>query len=123
MATDDFLLIAGEAGEGAHFTFGPDFRLRPEAATVVAAFRDTDSFEPAGYPCRVMRPSRRGQGCATKPDRWSSAGVIRALHSGAFDTVIGKIGFDKKGDVTGISPFIWYASGKKTFAPVSGVGQ
>ncbi len=123
LATDDFLLIAGEAGEGAHFTFGPDFRLRPEAATVVAAFRDTDSFEPAGYTLQSYAAIQAWAEAVQQAGSLESAGVIRALHGGAFDTVIGKIGFDKKGDVTGISPFIWYATGKKTFAPVSGVGQ
>jgi branched-chain amino acid transport system substrate-binding protein len=123
LATDDFLLIAGEAGEGAHFTFGPDFRLRPEAATVVAALRNTDSFEPAGYTLQSYAAIQAWAEAVQQAGSLESAGVIRALHGGAFDTVIGKIGFDKKGDVTGISPFIWYAWGKKTFAPVSSVGQ
>ncbi len=106
LATDDFLLIAGEAGEGAHFTFGPDFRLRPEAATVVAALRDTDSFEPAGYTLQSYAAIQAWAEAVQQAGSLESARVIRALHTGAFDTVIGKIGFDKKGDVTGISPFV-----------------
>ena len=117
LATDDFLLIAGEAGEGAHFTFGPDFRLRPEAATVVAAFRDTDSFEPAGYTLQSYAAIQAWAEAVQQAGSLESAGVIRALHSGAFDTVIGKIGFDKKGDVTGISPFIWYAAERRRSPP------
>ena len=30
------------------------------------------------------------------------------MHSRQFDTVLGKIGFDEKGDVTGFEPWQWY---------------
>ncbi len=45
-----------------------------------------------------------------------SEAVISALRTGSFDTVIGKIGFDAKGDVTGISNFIWYVFGKENYS-------
>jgi hypothetical protein len=32
--------------------------------------------------------------------------VIKALRENSFDTVIGRLGFDEKGDVTGISTFV-----------------
>jgi hypothetical protein len=32
--------------------------------------------------------------------------------------VLGKIGFNEKGDVTGISTFVWYVFGKKDYSPV-----
>jgi hypothetical protein len=32
--------------------------------------------------------------------------------------VLGKIGFDEKGDVTGISTFVWYVFGKEDYSPV-----
>jgi branched-chain amino acid transport system substrate-binding protein len=34
--------------------------------------------------------------------------VIEALHGRQFDTVLGRIGFDAKGDVTGFDPWKWY---------------
>ena len=34
--------------------------------------------------------------------------VIPIMHSRQFDTVLGRIGFDEKGDVTGIDPWQWY---------------
>ena len=47
------------------------------------------------------------------------------MHSRQFDTVLGKIGFDEKGDVTGFEPwqwFVWQADG--TYVPLEqGVGQ
>ena len=45
--------------------------------------------------------------------------VIKAMHSHQFDTVLGQIGFDEKGDVTGFQPwqwFVWQADG--TYAPL-----
>jgi len=32
--------------------------------------------------------------------------------------VLGKIGFDEKGDVTGISNFVWYVFGKEDYSMV-----
>ena len=34
--------------------------------------------------------------------------VIDAMHRRQFDTVLGRIGFDDKGDVTGVDPWGWY---------------
>ena len=45
----EFLYVAGDAGEGTYFTFGPDMRLKPEARDVVAAIREEDAYEPEGY--------------------------------------------------------------------------
>ena len=48
-----------------------------------------------------------------------SGPVIDAMHSRQFDTVLGRIGFDEKGDVTGFEPwqwFVWQADG--TYVPL-----
>jgi branched-chain amino acid transport system substrate-binding protein len=37
-----------------------------------------------------------------------AADVASALRSNTFETVLGTIGFDDKGDVTGVSSFTWY---------------
>jgi len=42
--------------------------------------------------------------------------VIKSLRESSFDTVIGKIGFDEKGDVTGISTFVWYVYDKENYS-------
>ena len=50
--------------------------------------------------------------------------VIGAMHSRQFDTVLGKIGFDAKGDVTGFEPwqwFVWQADG--TYLPLDVVAK
>jgi branched-chain amino acid transport system substrate-binding protein len=48
------------------------------------------------------------------------AAVIGVMHSRQFDTVLGRIGFDAKGDVTGFDPwswFLWQADG--TYLPLA----
>ncbi len=44
--------------------------------------------------------------------------VIKALNKGTFDTVLGQIGFDDKGDVTGMSPFVWYVFESENYVRV-----
>jgi branched-chain amino acid transport system substrate-binding protein len=117
LASEDFAMIAGEAGEGAYFTFGPDIRSSPAASTIVSAFRDQDGFEPAGYTLYSYGAIQAWAEAVRRMGSAEPAGVTRALHLGTFDTVLGKIGFDEKGDVTGVSTFIWYVTGKLGYKP------
>ena len=43
--------------------------------------------------------------------------VAEALRTHEFDTVLGRIGFDEKGDVTGYETFIWYVWKDGKYAP------
>jgi branched-chain amino acid transport system substrate-binding protein len=43
-----------------------------------------------------------------KAGTFESNAVADALRTHQFDTVLGRIGFDEKGDVYGYEPFIWY---------------
>jgi branched-chain amino acid transport system substrate-binding protein len=44
--------------------------------------------------------------------------VAEALRSHEFDTVLGRIGFDEKGDVTGYDTFVWYQWQGGGYAPI-----
>jgi branched-chain amino acid transport system substrate-binding protein len=114
----DFLVIAGEAGEGTYFTFGPDIRLKPEAATVVAAIRNEDAYEPDGYTLYSYGALQAWAQAVQQAGSLQADAVIDALKAGSFDTVLGKIGFDEKGDVTGISAFVWYVFEKEDYVLV-----
>jgi branched-chain amino acid transport system substrate-binding protein len=113
-----FLFVAGDAGEGAYFTFGPDMRLKPEARDVVAAIREEDAYEPDGYTLYSYAAVQAWAQAVKQAGSLKPEAVIDALRSGSFDTVIGKIGFDEKGDVTGISTFVWYVFGKEDYSLV-----
>jgi branched-chain amino acid transport system substrate-binding protein len=108
LANSDFLVIAGEVAEGTYLTFGPDVRLEPRAASVVASIRDTDAYEPVGKTLYSYAAVQAWAQAVHQAGSLNSAAVIGALKSGTFDTVLGNIGFDDKGDVTGVSAFVWY---------------
>jgi branched-chain amino acid transport system substrate-binding protein len=44
--------------------------------------------------------------------------VAAALHANQFDSVLGTIGFDEKGDVTGYESFVWYVWREGNDTPV-----
>ena len=113
-----FLFVAGEAGEGAYFTFGPDMRLKPEAQDVVAAIREEDAYEPQGYTLYSYGAVQAWAQAVEQAGSLKPKAIIKVLRKGSFDTVLGKIGFDEKGDVTGISTFVWYVFGKEDYSPV-----
>jgi branched-chain amino acid transport system substrate-binding protein len=113
---DQFLFVAGKAGEGTYFTFGPDMRLKPEARGVVAAIREEDAYEPEGYTLYSYGAVQAWAQAVKQAGSLKPEAVINALRTGSFDTVIGKIGFDEKGDVTGMSTFVWYVFGKEDYS-------
>ena len=112
----EFMLVAGEAGEGTYFTFGPDMRLNPAARDVAAAIREEDAYEPDGYTLYSYGAVQAWAQAVKQADSLKPKAVIKALREGSFDTVLGKIGFDEKGDVTGISTFVWYVFGKEDYS-------
>jgi branched-chain amino acid transport system substrate-binding protein len=108
LSNNEYIVTAGEAGIGTYFTFGPDIRLRTEAIDVVVAFRDEDDFEPEGYTLFAYGAVQTWAKAAEQAGSTDAAKISSGLKSNSFQTILGKIGFDKKGDVTGISSFVWY---------------
>ena len=116
--SQDFILYAGEAGIGTYFTFGPDPRSNPEAEDVVAAIREEYGFEPEGYTMYGYGAVQAWAQAVTRAGSPDPKAVIKVLRTETFDTVLGKIGFDEKGDVTGISSFVWNVHNKEGYEPV-----
>jgi len=112
IATDEFWLITGAAGEGTLMTFFPDPRNFPEAQKVVANFRD-DGYEPEGYTLYAYATVQVWAQAAEKTGSLDLDKIIETMRENEFDTVLGRIRFDEKGDVKG-SRFVWYVwkSGK-----------
>lgn len=118
LTSSDFRFIAGDAAEGTYLTFGPDLRLRPEAASVVQSIRDNYAYEPEGYTLYAYAAVQTWAQAVEKAGSTDEEAVIRALRTETFDTVLGKIGFDAKGDVTGVSAFVWYRWTGDDYVPV-----
>lgn len=97
LVTEEFWKIAGPAGAGTLMTFAPDPRKNPAAKAVVQRFRQR-GIEPEGY---VLLSYAAVQIFAQAVEQAGSTDLTRVLpvmHSKAFDTVMGKLRFDWKGD-------------------------
>jgi branched-chain amino acid transport system substrate-binding protein len=124
MATEEFGLIAGPAAEGTLFTFSADPRRNAEAAPVVERFR-AENFEPAGYSLFTYGAVQAWAQSVEKAGSLELQAVIASLRSHQFDTVLGRIEFDDKGDLTAQS-WIWYVwNADGTYVPLEegGTGE
>jgi len=98
-ATDELWNIAGPAAAGLLFTFAPDPRKNPAAADVVAEFKK-QGFDPEGYTLYTYAAIQVFAAAANQAKSVELDKLVAALHAGqAYDTVVGKLQFDAKGDV------------------------
>ena len=116
LVTDEYWKITGPAGEGTLMTFSPDPRKNKAAAEVVKKFR-AQKYEPEGYTLYTYGTIQAWARAATQAKSTDTKKVAEQLRKGKFDTVLGSIGFDKKGDVTapGYVFYIW-KNGKYDYA-------
>jgi branched-chain amino acid transport system substrate-binding protein len=90
--------IAGPALEGMLFTYPADFSARAENQAIVQAFEKAQrpangAYQmPAYAAVQVLHESMKAVG--TDPKK-----VAEYMHSNRFDTVIGPVAFDRKGDL------------------------
>jgi branched-chain amino acid transport system substrate-binding protein len=107
LVTKEFWQIAGPAGEGTMMTFAPDLEKRPGAAAVVKAFKDKN-IEPEGYTLYSYAAMQVWAEAAKKAGTTDARKVAAALHdNGPWQSIIGPITFNKKGDVEGPS-YVFY---------------
>ncbi len=99
LVTDEYWQITGSAGEGTLMTFSPDPRKNPVAAPVVKEFR-AKGIEPEGYVLYTYGAIQAWAQAVKAAGSTKTNNVIKSLNKGNFSTVLGEIGFDKKGDVT-----------------------
>lgn len=115
-ATEAFGLIAGPAAEGTLFTFVADPRRNAEAAEVVERFR-AENFEPDSWTLHSYGAAEIWAQAVTKANSLDLQAVIAALREDQFDTVLGRIDFDKKGDLT-VQSWVWYVWKSGEYVPV-----
>lgn len=106
LVTDEYWSITGAAGEGTLMTFSPDPRKNPKAAPIVKAFRDK-GIEPEGYVLYTYAAVQVFAQAAEAAGSTDLDKVIKAMNSGTFDTVLGPLSFDDKGDVT-LPGYVFY---------------
>lgn len=117
IATQEFWSITGEAGTGMLFTFGPDPTKRPTAAAAVKRFK-AKGINPEGYTLYTYASMQVWAQAATKAKTTDPKKVAAEIHKGKWDTVLGPISYDKKGDITKLD-YVFYAWKKDgTYAEV-----
>jgi branched-chain amino acid transport system substrate-binding protein len=90
--------ITGDTGEGTLMTFAPDPRKLPAAQSVVAEFKK-QNFDPEGYTLYTYAAITVWADAVAKAGSTDTDKVAAALKDMTFDTVLGSIAFDGKGDV------------------------
>jgi branched-chain amino acid transport system substrate-binding protein len=99
---EDFGLVAGSASDGTLRT-GPPTPSGPEAAELAAKFTEGSQNPFTAYAAvQVWAQAVEMAGA------FETKAVADALRTHEFNTVLGRIGFDPKGDVTGYETFVWY---------------
>ncbi len=99
LVTEEFWSITGAAGEGTLFSFSPDPAKDPAAADVVERFL-AQGFTPEGYTLYTYAAIQAFAQAAEDAGSTDVEALAEALRAGSFETVLGTIGFDEKGDVT-----------------------
>jgi len=99
LASREFASITGVEGEGVLFTFPPDPRKRPTASALVKKFKDK-GIDPEGYVLYTYAAFQVWAQAAAKAGTTDPQKVAAAMRDGSWDTVLGPISFDKKGDIT-----------------------
>ena len=111
ISKEDFGLIAGQASDGTLMTLPPS-PSGPEAAEFAAKF--AEGLQP---PFTAYAAIQVWAQAVDQVGTFATAQVATALRTHEFDTVLGRIGFDAKGDVTGYSTFVWYVWQDGKYAP------
>jgi branched-chain amino acid transport system substrate-binding protein len=106
LVTDEYWAITGDAGEGTLMTFSPDPRKneisKPVVDKLLAAGKTAE-----GYALYTYAAIQAWAQAATAAGSTDYDAVVTALNDGAFDTVLGSLEFDDKGDVT-LPGYVFY---------------
>src|SRR3979411_2219489 len=115
MNDKEFASIPGPAAEGTLFTFGPDPRNKPTAKAIVEKFK-AKNIDPEGYTLYTYAAMQVWSQAVAKVGATDPKKVIDAIKAGEWAAVLGKMGFDAKGDIKAIDYVVykWDAKGNYT---------
>jgi branched-chain amino acid transport system substrate-binding protein len=122
LADKEYASITGPAGEGTLFTFGPDPRNKPTAKKIVEAFK-AKNIDPEGYTLYTYAAMQVWSQAAKKAGTTDPKKVMAAMKAGKWDTVIGPIEYDAKGDIKQIDYVVYKWDAKGGYAEISGKGS
>ena len=117
LVTDEYWQITGDSGEGTMMTFAPDPRKMASAAKTVANFK-AQGIEPEGYTLFSYAAVQVYKQAVEAAGSTDLNKLIAEIRSGKFDTVIGELSFDDKGDIEQPA-YVWYRWSKGTYAEIN----
>ncbi|MGI9499505.1 MAG: branched-chain amino acid ABC transporter substrate-binding protein, partial [Geminicoccaceae bacterium] len=100
LLTREFWDITADAGEGTLFTFEADPREFDVARGIVGQFRES-GYEPEGYTLFTYAAVQVFSQAAEIAGSVELDQVAKTIKSNRFDTMLGRLAFDDKGDVIG----------------------
>jgi len=107
-ADNAVLLAAGPAIEGLLYTSPRDPMSMPSVMALIGEAR-AKGFEMDAYGVVNYAAMQAWVQAVERANSFNVEKVAEMLHSGQFETVIGRFGFDAKGDVTGtLADWVWY---------------
>ena len=122
LADKEYASITGPAGEGTLFTFGPDPRKKPTAAAIVEKFKAKD-IDPEGYTLYTYAAIQVWAQAAAKAHTTDAKKVMDTIKAGSWDTVIGKLQYDSKGDIKQLDYVVYKWDDKGNYAELSAKGS
>jgi len=115
MNDKEFASITGAAAEGTLFTFGPDPRNKPTAKAIVEKFK-AKGIDPEGYTLYTYASFQVWSQAVAKINSTDPKKVITAIKAGEWDTVLGKLSFDAKGDIKLLDYVVYKWDAKGNYA-------
>ena len=107
LVTTEFWQISGEAGAGTTMTYAPDPRLRPSSKPLMDAMA-TRNVPREGFMFYTYAAVQVWAAAANKAGTTDPHRVADALRSsGPWDSVVGPVAFDRKGDRT-VADYVMY---------------
>ena len=121
LADKEYASITGPAGAGTLFTFGPDPRKKPTAASIVEKFK-AKNIDPEGYTLYTYAAFQVWSKAVAKAGTTDPKKVMNTIKGGSWDTVIGTLNFDAKGDIKQIDYVVYRWDDKGGYAEVNPKG-
>ena len=112
LATEEFWKVAGPAGDGTIMTTLPDPRNSPAALHAVAGLARY-GIDATGYTLRAYAAVELFAAAAERAHSLATADLAKALREGEYDTALGPLRFDEKGDLkdAAYALYVWRGGG------------
>ncbi|MBT4094044.1 MAG: ABC transporter substrate-binding protein, partial [Nitrospinaceae bacterium] len=110
---DEFYKIAGKSAEGSYLTFTPDQAKIPAAKGIIKKHRERFGKEVGAYTIYSYVAANMILSSIAETGSTKGAKMAKYMRSKVWSTALGKIQFNKKGDVLE-SPYVfWQVRGSK----------